>query len=282
MQKFKIKQLFPVLAAAVLLTRCTCDFFGTTGALLVSENDEMRLGASFDSTLHASDTAKKEYPIYVATTPQQVAFVKYVQDLGQTLVTGVPTADRPGYGFKFTVINADVENAFAVPGGYIYIYTGIIKKMQNESELAGVMGHEIAHITQHHYRDELAHQEAFTLLVQALLGNNPGQLAQLVAGSFFQLSNLSVSRDKESEADKFGTVYAGNIGRNPLGIATLFSRFDNTNAPPAWLSTHPASPDRVQNVTAEVTANSQLNALAKDSASTDHTAEFTAATAVLR
>jgi predicted Zn-dependent protease len=282
MKASKVKLLVPALLAAVLLTHCSCDFFGTAGSLLISENDEMKLGASFDSTLHATDSAKLEYPVYAATTPAQIALVAYVQNMGQTLLQGVPADDRPGYAFKFTLIDKDIENAFAVPGGYVYIYTGIIKKMKDESELAGVMGHEIAHVTQHHYRDEMAHQAAFSLLVQALLGNDSGKLAQLVAGSFAQLATLSVSRSKEAEADKFGTVYAGNISRNPLGIAKLFSRFTDEGSTPAWLSTHPASPDRVEKVTEEVSGDAHLKQLAADSVNTNHLAEFQAATQALR
>jgi beta-barrel assembly-enhancing protease len=209
-----------------------------------------------------------------------VNFDAYVKNLGQQLVNAVPKDDRPGYPFTFTIIDKDVENAFAVPGGYVYMYTGLIKKMQDESELAGVLGHEIAHVTRHHYRDKLAREAGFSLLIQALLGNDAGKLAQLVAGSFFQLASLSVSRDKERDADDYGTQYLGAIKRNPLGIAKLFSRFENAG-PPAWLSTHPAPDNRVEAVTKEVNDDPVLKALAADS-TTNYRTQFQQMTQVIR
>ncbi|MDB5051147.1 MAG: peptidase family [Fibrobacteres bacterium] len=264
------KRYLPLALCAVLLTRCSCDFFGTTGALLISENDESKLGLEFDKQLHDSTAT---YPVYVANTPDRIAFDNYVQSIAHEILVAIPKADKPGYEFKITIIDKDVENAFAVPGGYVYIYTGIIKKMRNESELTGVLGHEIAHVTQHHYRDAMAKDAALSLILQALLGNDAGQLTQLIASNFATLAQLKVSRDNESEADFYGTKYTGAVGRNPLGIATLFSRFD-AGGPPSWLSTHPAPVNRVADVQAEVDGSATLKALAADSARTDFTANF--------
>ncbi|MEO7425874.1 MAG: M48 family metalloprotease [Fibrobacteria bacterium] len=271
------KRFLPLALCALLLTHCSCDFFGTTGALLISEDDESKLGAEFNAQLHDSSAA---YPIYAANTPDRVVFDTYVKNLAKEILAAVPKEDRPGYEFTFTIIDQDVENAFAVPGGYVYIYTGIIKKMRNESELAGVLGHEIAHVTQHHYRDAMAKDAALSLILQALLGNDAGQLTQLVAGSFASLAQLKVSRDNESEADYYGTKYIGAVGRNPLGIATLFSRFD-AGGPASWLSTHPAPENRVGDVTSEVNGSTTLKAIAADSATTNFTVNFTEKTKVL-
>ncbi len=264
MKASNAKRLLPLALCAVLLTRCSCDFFGTTGALFISENDESKLGAEFDTQLRTKDTANA-YPVYVANTPDKVVFRDYVTNLAKEILAKIPASGKPEYGFTFTIIDKDVENAFAVPGGYVYIYTGIIKKMRNESELAGVLGHEIAHVTQHHYRDAMAKDAALSLLLQALLGNDAGQLTQLVAQNFAGLAQLKVSRDNESEADFYGTKYIGAVQRNPLGIATLFSRFA-AGGPPSWLSTHPAPENRVEDVNAEVNESAALKALAADSA----------------
>lgn len=264
------KRYLPLALCAVLLTRCSCDFFGTTGALLISEDDETKLGAEFNKQLLDSTAT---YPVYAVNTPDRVAFNNYVQSIAHEILVAIPKADKPGYEFKFTIIDKDIENAFAVPGGYVYIYTGIIKKMRNESELTGVLGHEIAHVTQHHYRDAMAKDAALSLILQALLGNDAGQLTQLIASNFATLAQLKVSRDNESEADFYGTKYTGAVGRNPLGIATLFSRFD-AGGPPSWLSTHPAPVNRVADVQAEVDGSATLKALAADSARTDFTANF--------
>jgi predicted Zn-dependent protease len=269
------KRYLPMALCAVLLTHCSCDFFGTTGALLISEDDESKLGLEFNKQLHDSTAT---YPIYnPGTDPDKLRFTHYVDSLAHGILVAIPKADKPGYDFKFTIIDKDIENAFAVPGGYVYIYTGIIKKMRNESELTGVLGHEIAHVTQHHYRDAMAKDAALSLILQALLGNDAGQLTQLIASNFATLAQLKVSRDNESEADFYGTKYTGAVGRNPLGIATLFSRFAE-GGPPSWLSTHPAPVNRVADVQNEVNASASLKALAADSARTDFTANFDANT----
>ena len=268
-------------AAVALLALCSCDFFGATGALLISENDEMRLGRQFDSTLVYTDSGKAEFPIYTPRSPDSEKVRTYVVDLAKEIVQGIPKEERPGYGFKFTLIDKDVINAFAVPGGYVYIYTGILKNMKDESELACVLGHEIAHVTQHHYRDAMAKETGLSLLVQVLLGNDAGQLGQLVGQTLYSLAGLKVSRGNESDADFFGTRYAGAIKRNPLGVAKFFGRMPEQGLA-SWVSTHPAPEDRVQSVENEVAASSTLKSLAADSAITNYPSRFLEATAALR
>ena len=269
------------LAAALTLPILwSCDFFGATGALLISEDDEMRLGRQFDSTLAYTDSGKAEYPIYAPRSADSVAVQTYVTNLAKEILQGIPKDDRPGYDFKFTLIDKNVINAFAVPGGYVYIYTGIIKNMKDESELACVLGHEIAHVTQHHYRDALAKEAGLSLLVQTLLGRDAGQLAQLVGQTFYSLAGLQVSQRNESEADYYGTKYAGAIGRNPLGVAKFFSRMPEEGLP--WFSTHPAPKNRVKDVEDEVAGSATLKALAADSATTDFKDRFLTETAALR
>ena len=168
--------LTPVLTIG-LMTQCA--FFGYAGPLLVSESDEARLGAEFNAHLRSDPAAKKEYPVFVANTPERKAFQDYVLGLAREVYAAVPKSEKPDYPFTFTLIDADVQNAFAVPGGYVYIYTGIIKSMKDESELVGVLGHEIAHVTRHHYRDALAKQAGLSVLLQVLVGDDAGQLTQV-------------------------------------------------------------------------------------------------------
>lgn len=268
------------LAAAVMLTRCSCDFFGATGALLISEDDEMRLGKSFDSTLANTDSGKIQFPIYAPKSADSQKVVTYVNNLANEILQGIPEEGRPGYDFKFTLIDDSVINAFAVPGGYVYIYTGIIKNMKDESELACVLGHEIAHVTRHHYRDAMAKDAGLSILLQILVGKDGGKLAQFVGQSLGSLAQLQVSQSNESEADFYGTKYAGTIKRNPLGVAKFFSRMPSTGL--AWFSTHPPPADRVKDVEDEVEKSSSLKALAADSATTDYKSRFLDATAALR
>jgi predicted Zn-dependent protease len=271
---------FAFAPALVISLSVSCAFFGYAGPLLVSESDEARLGAEFNNQLRNDPAAQKEYPIFVANTPERKAFQDYVLGLAQEVYNAVPAKQRPGYPFTFTLIDADVQNAFAVPGGYVYIYTGIIKSMKDESELVGVLGHEIAHVTHHHYRDALAKQAGLSILIQALVGQDAGQLTKVVAQTFGSLASLSVSRDNETESDKYGTQYTAATGRNPLGIAKYFERVKNPG--PQWLSTHPAPANRVETVKAQVRSNPTYAALAANSAVTDYKARFDQKTAVIR
>lgn len=247
------------LLSSLVLTKCSCDFFGTTGALLISEQDEMQLGAEFDKQLRDS---VKSYPIYVPKTKADTAFQAYVFNLCQSVLDKIPADEKPEYKFKFTLIDQNVQNAFAVPGGYVYIYTGILKSMQDESELVGVIGHEIAHVTRHHYRSSLAKQAGLSLLVSALIDDNSGEITKLVAASFVGLTALSISRGHESDADTYGTLYTGNVERNPLGIASFFSRLKSDGF--EWLSTHPGSDNRVEAVSNQVNKDAKLKALANE------------------
>lgn len=276
--RFSAPFVLLALLAAPLLTQCA--WFGKAGAYLVSEQDESRLGAEFDRQLRTDTAAKKEYPLFVANTPEKKAMQDYVIGIAREVYAAVPAKEKPSYAFTYTLIDADVQNAFAVPGGYVYIYTGILKTMKDESELAGVLGHEIAHVTQHHYRDALVKETGLQALVQVLVGKDAGQLKVLVAQSFESLASLSFSRGNEADADKNGTRYLALAGRNPMGIAKYFQRVQSPG--PEWLSTHPAPKNRVEKVTQEVRGNPGYMALAADSARTNFRARFVQMTAPAR
>jgi predicted Zn-dependent protease len=250
--------LLPLLVVSMSLQQCSCS--DVVGSLFVSEADEVRLGGEFHQQLLAK---KDSLPVFKADTPARQALKTYLDSLYRVVHSRIPESDRTGYhdNFTFTIIDSDVENAFAVPGGYVYVYTGILKSMNSESELMGVLGHEIAHVTLHHYRDKLAQDLGIQVLVDGLTGGS-GQLTQFVGGIFGQMASLSVSRSAEAEADEYGTRYLGNTKRHPLGIAEFFSRMGSGGL--TWLSTHPGSDQRAKDVTAQVAGNAALNALARN------------------
>lgn len=231
--------LLPLLALTMSLNQCSCS--DTLGSLFVTERDEQTIGAQFNAELLAKPS---EYPIYKATTARQIQFEDYVGRVFRKVLASVPADQKPGYDFRITIVDQNVENAFAVPGGYVYIYTGIINSMQSESELAGVLAHEIAHITQHHYRDAMMKTAGIALVVEALAGSDSSALKGAVKGIFTQLAALKVSRENELEADKYGTRYLGYAGWDPFGISDFFSRMPDAGV--EWLSTHPGPDNRVQ------------------------------------
>lgn len=245
--------LLPLLVVSMSLQQCSCS--DVVGSLFVSEADEVRLGGEFHQQLLANDT----FPVFKDNTPARKDLKRYLDSLFVVVHSRIPESDRTGYhdNFTFTIIDADVANAFAVPGGYVYVYTGILKSMNSESELVGVLGHELAHVTRHHYRDALAQQVGISVLIDGLTGGG-GAVSQFVGSIFGQLANLKVSRDNESEADKYGTIYLGETNRHPLGIAEFFARLPSSIA---LFSTHPPPENRTETVTAQVQASPKLKSL---------------------
>jgi len=217
------------------------------GGLFVSEQDEMKLGAQFDAELRKNPA---KYPL-----SNDAAMTAYVQGVFDQIHQAMPASEVPSYGFKKVQLINDpaTANAFAVPGGYIYVYTGILKSMDDESELAAVLGHEITHVTHHHYRNQLAKNLGIqTLLSQ--LGGDSSQVSAVVQS----LLALKISRDDEADADKNGTLLAGNATPNwsPLGVAHFFSRIPSTGI--SILSDHPDNGDRVAAVEAQVKLSNTL------------------------
>lgn len=265
-----------VLAAILsigILTHCA-NFFNKEGEMLVSDSDEAKLGAQFNQSLTTNDTAKREMPLYVPKNAAQTNAQNYVLGLCHEIIAAVPANEKPSYPFTCTLIDKDVENAFAVPGGYVYVYTGILKKLKDESELAGVLGHEITHVTHHHYRRQLAKNTDLGLALQVgLTASGAGQGSQMAAGAMFQLAGLKFTRSDEAEADQGGTVITARMGRNPLGIAKYFERAKSSGTP-EWLSDHPGNSNRVSAVTKTVHGNAEYSKLAADSATTNYQSRF--------
>jgi beta-barrel assembly-enhancing protease len=225
-------------------TLSQCAWKNTAESFLVSDADEARLGLQFDAELR---TQPAEYPVFQANTPRKEQFVSYVNTVFDKVLANVPANQRPKYGFHLTIVDKPVINAFAVPGGYIYLYTGIIDSMKSESELAGVLAHEVSHVTHHHYRDALIKVYGINILADVLAGSDStNQIKAFVKKGFTTLASLKVSRSNESEADAYGTRYLGFAGWDPYGISDLFSRMPSSGF--AWLSTHPAPTNRVKDV----------------------------------
>ncbi len=147
-------------------------------------------------------------------------------------------------------------NAFCMPGGKIAFYSGILKRLQlDDDEVAAIMGHEMAHALREHARERMGKGLATRGLIDigsALLGL--GQLARGAADLGGQLLSLKFSRDDETEADIVGMDLAARAGYDPAAGVTLWQKMmaANQGAPPQWLSTHPASTTRIQDIQAKL------------------------------
>jgi len=180
---------------------------------------------------------------------------RYVSRLGQELAAHAP---GPKYPYSFKVVNQKEVNAFALPGGPIYINLGTIQAADNEAELAGVMAHEISHVVHRHATAAASKQMAAQLplsILGSFLGRGiGGQLAQLgisfAAGSYF----LKNSRTAESQADLLGTDIMYDTGFNPQAMADFFRKLEREGGArgPQFLSDHPNPGNRAERVAKEV------------------------------
>ncbi len=161
---------------------------------------------------------------------------------------------KEDFTWKLTIINSDVINAFAAPGGYLYVYTGLIKYLDKGSELSGIIGHEIAHADRRHSTEAMTREYGFSVLLSILLGNEPGQLTQILSSLTLNGTILAFSRKNENEADQYAVYYMADTRYyNPLGIAGFFQKMlneQNTQGTgiPEFLSTHPSDVNRLDNI----------------------------------
>lgn len=239
----------PVLTIFAALTIAACATNPATGkkeVSLMSEAQEIALGQQMDGEV------RREMGVYNDPALQQ-----YVSDIGLRLARN---SQRPTLPWHFTVVDAPAVNAFALPGGYIYITRGILPFLNDEAQLAGVLGHEIGHVTARHsaqqYTKATGAGVGLTLLSIFVPEARPFQSA---AESALGVLFLKYGRDDELQADTLGVDYAARSGWNPAGVAgmlTTLERLDEASGSrkgvPNWLSTHPAPADRVQRVQAAV------------------------------
>jgi predicted Zn-dependent protease len=216
---------------------------GTTG---MNKQQQQQLG------LQAAGEVYKQMPVLPDSSPE----TRYIQELGRKLQTVIP-ADK-SWPYQFHVIPAADINAFALPGGPIFVNLGTIQAADNEAELAGVMAHEISHVVQRHGTRAASKQMAAQLPL-AILGGVMGQgaLSQMAqmglsfgVGSYF----LKNSRKAESEADLLGTDIMYDTGFNPRAMAEFFSKIQEQGGArgPQFFSDHPDPGNRAQAVAREV------------------------------
>ncbi|MBD2430145.1 MULTISPECIES: M48 family metallopeptidase [Fischerella] len=183
--------------------------------------------------------AKKQLPL--VKDPQLVA---YVNSIGQKLAK---VGGRDEFRYEFFVIPEESLNAFALPGGKIFVHAGAIAKTNSEAELAGLLGHELSHVLLSH---------GFQLVTQ---GNLIGNLTQYLpfGGTIGQLFSLTYSRDMERQADTLGTRLIVSSGYAADGVYNLMNtlREQQKNSPPSWLSSHPGSKERVEYLQELITTN---------------------------
>ena len=160
----------------------------------------------------------------------------------------VAVADDPGFEWEVTLIRDDATaNAFALPGGKMAVYTGILPICQSEAGLAVVMGHEIGHVVAQHGTERMSR----SMPLEVALGMiDAGEYAQLAAGGIDLLLNRPHGRSQESESDHIGLIYMARAGYDPREAVAFWQRMNDlsSGAPPEFLSTHPSHERRIQDL----------------------------------
>lgn len=225
-----------VIAALALATHAAADPFKP------GKGDQLKLGRRV-----ADEIRQKEKVL-----PERDPRVRYIQRIGQKLLAAIPPSKDEPWEYTFDVIESKEINAFALPGGPIFLYTELIDIMDSEDEIAAVMAHEIVHVRREHwaysYRDQ---QKRDLLLVGAslLLGMNrtASQLAGIGADV---LVSLPYSRRHEHEADDYGLQILIDAGYDPRAMVRVLEKLGESNrgAPPEILSTHPDARNRAARV----------------------------------
>lgn len=220
---------------------------------IMSPEQEKRIGAEEHPKVLAQYGGAYDNP--------QVA--GYVAMLGGRLLSNSPMA---GEDFTFTVVNSPIVNAFALPGGYVYVSRGLVALANSEAELAGVVGHEIAHVTERHTAERYTRAVGVTglavigqILGDVFIGGGAGQIAGSLINTGGQLYVLKYGRDQEYEADEVGLVFLDRAGYDPFAMAdfldsmraksTLTAKLSGREYDPDgvdYFSTHPNTSDRVR------------------------------------
>lgn len=235
-----------LFACVLSISAVSCDSVTDTVAdIVMSPSDDKRLGEQIDSQIR---NTPNEYPLL--NSPSANA---YVQTMVNELIKAPEVRYRDLFAYKVEVIRDDKTiNAFCTPGGYIYVYTGLMKMLDNEASLAGVIGHEIAHAERRHSAKRMINAYGVSLLLSMALGNNPSQLESLAGNLFGNLALLKNSRDDETESDEdsFSYLRSTNIWYAG-GVKFFFEKIQEQSSSTAierLLSTHPLPSDRVQAV----------------------------------
>lgn len=227
----------------LFLTFNSCKKSGGAASILFPVSKDVELGTQLKNEIASNP---EQYPLLDSSKyPEAYGHILRIRD--SILLSG-EVYHKDDFSWEVKIIEDDnVLNAFAAPGGFIYVYTGLIKYLDTEDQLAGVMGHEIAHADKRHSINQMIQNYGVQILLDIVLGKNQGTLTQIAQG----LTNLSFSRSDESEADEFSVIYLCPTSYNASGAAGFFEKIQEeggSGGTPEFLSTHPSPDNRVTDI----------------------------------
>lgn len=236
-----------IFILVILIPSCAVNpVTGKSQLMFMSEQQEISLGAQYDPSVVST------FGVY-----QDEALQNFITEKGNEMGK---ISHRPNLQYHFKILDSPVVNAFAVPGGYIYLTRGILAQLNNEAELMGIMGHEMGHITARHTAQQQTNQQiGQVLLIGGMMASKKVAAMANEAMAGMQLLFLSFSRANEREADQLGVEYSSKIGYDAHKMADFFNVLNKMNMSsnqagvPTWMSTHPDPGER--NVAVNKTAD---------------------------
>ena len=241
-----------MLLAGLLSSAAACAVNPATGErqfMLLSEDQEIEMGRDADGQV------TEAYGLYPSDELQT-----FVRGIGEDLAA---RSERPQLPWSFKVVDDPVVNAFALPGGFIFVTRGILASLNSKAELAGVLGHEIGHVTARHSASQLSRQQLqqIGLGVGAAVSSDFASAAGVLSAGF-QLLNLRYSRGDESQSDELGVRYMSRAGYDPNALLSVFQTLalaaGGGGRLPEWQSTHP-NPENREAKIRELVASSGQN-----------------------
>ncbi len=249
----QFKFISALIISTFLVSCATTGPGGKTSFIAIPTGQEVAIGAGM-----AEEIAKTEKVL-----PDSL-WQKYLNEVGQKIVS---VSDRKDITYHFTVIESDQVNAFAAPGGYVYFYTGLLREMKSESEMAAVMAHEISHVVGRHSIKRVQSAMGVALAYELVFGgDNPGKATQAAVGIGLNLAFAGYSRDAEREADQFGIHYMVKSGYEPSGAVAMFetlARLGGSGSGGVFekmASSHPETQERIANAKKQISAMAPLPA----------------------
>jgi predicted Zn-dependent protease len=251
-----------MLALALLGLAAACSTVQTTapGAVGIDRRQRMLVSEQeIDQAAQQAYAQQLEEARRAGKLNTDPALTQRVRKIAQRLipVTSAFRPDAPGWQWEINTLQTDEMNAFAMPGGKIMVFSGLVNKLNlTDAELAAVLGHEISHALREHTRERVSRQYAQGIVLAGVaavtgVGSSVADLANQVASVTFQLPQ---SREQESEADVMGLELMARAGYDPHAAVNVWEKMksEEKSAPPQFLSTHPSAPNRIAELQAHI------------------------------
>ncbi len=237
----KIKILYMILGLSFCIGCVENPISGRQQLIFFDPNDDIKLGNQY-----APEIEKQ-----LGGQIPDVGIQNYLSQIGREIAA---VSDNQKFEYHYTALNDKMVNAFALPGGRIFITKGMLEKLQSESQLASILAHETVHVVARHSSEQMTYQIGTQLLLSAVLSDSTSSIA---AGYATKIIGLKYSRRDEQEADIGGMKYMVKAGYNPQGMVETMEMLQKEaeSAPIEFLSTHPSPKNRIGYLKEEITKN---------------------------